>query len=149
MPDFQDDHRFFTTEETEKQLRELMGNSMNQDVAASIDLEEDAIVPGFREGIKLLPHQIVGRAWMKDRETGKKAGGILADDMGCVQHRIVQSIQRANLEFQSRQDYPDAGSHSRGKGAQIRQGGWLEWQHLVSSFETKHLDRRDECSLPC
>ena len=62
-----------------------MGNSMNQDVVDSIDLEEDAIVPGFREGIRLLPHQIVGRAWMKDRETGKKAGGILADDMGCVQ----------------------------------------------------------------
>ncbi|KAJ2919706.1 hypothetical protein MD484_g704, partial [Candolleomyces efflorescens] len=92
IPTFQDDYRSFTTEETEKQLRELMGNSMNQDVVDSIDLEEDAIVPGFREGIRLLPHQIVGRAWMKDRETGKKAGGILADDMGLG--KTIQTLVR-------------------------------------------------------
>ncbi|RXW23200.1 hypothetical protein EST38_g2656 [Candolleomyces aberdarensis] len=92
IPDFPDDYRSFTSEETEKQLRELMGNSMNQDIAASINLEEDSIVPGFREGIKLLPHQIVGRTWMKDRETGKKAGGILADDMGLG--KTIQTLSR-------------------------------------------------------
>jgi hypothetical protein len=41
-----------------------------------------ALVEGFRDGIVLMPHQVLGRAWMKERETGKKTGGILADDMG-------------------------------------------------------------------
>lgn len=58
---------------------------MNVDVETEIDME-DAIVKGFKEGIKLLPHQILGRAWMRDREdvTKKRTGGILADDMGYV-----------------------------------------------------------------
>ena len=102
------------------QLKKPRSNSMDQDVTASvdIDLEEGIIVPGFWEGIKLLPHQIVGMAWMKDRETGKKAGGILADDMGCVQRRIVQSIP-ADFKCQSRQDDSDTDSHRRGKTTQI------------------------------
>lgn len=55
------------------------------DVEAEIDMEE-ANVKGFKEGIQLLPHQILGRAWMRDREdvTKKRTGGILADDMGLV-----------------------------------------------------------------
>ncbi|KAL8278389.1 hypothetical protein RQP46_009281 [Phenoliferia psychrophenolica] len=31
---------------------------------------------------KLFPHQILGLHWLKDRESGKKRGGILGDDMG-------------------------------------------------------------------
>ena len=91
VPDFQDDNRFLTAAESEKELRDLMGNSMNQDINVDID-PEDAIVPGFREGITLMPHQIIGRAWMKDRETGKKAGGILADDMGLG--KTIQTLTR-------------------------------------------------------
>ncbi|KAI0922976.1 hypothetical protein AcV5_009827 [Taiwanofungus camphoratus] len=53
---------------------------------------EDAIVEGFREGIKLLPHQVVSRRWMADRESGKKTGGILADDMGLG--KTIQTITR-------------------------------------------------------
>lgn len=83
MPNFQDDYRIYTSAETEKELKELMGNAMNEDTQADVDMA-DAIVPGFKDGIKLLPHQIIGRAWMKERESGKKAGGILADDMGCA-----------------------------------------------------------------
>jgi hypothetical protein len=43
--------------------------------------EEDQDVPGFADGIRLKPWQVQGRFWMKDREDGKKRGGILADDV--------------------------------------------------------------------
>ena len=43
--------------------------------------EEDQIVEGFADGIRLKPWQVQGRFWMKDREEGKKRGGILADDV--------------------------------------------------------------------
>lgn len=69
-----------SSEDADKALRDLMadvGTNVNQE----IDMDE-AIVPGFKEGIVLLPHQIIGRKWMADRETGKRNGGILADDMG-------------------------------------------------------------------
>lgn len=90
VPNFQDDYRVYTAAETENELRDLMGGSMNQELEEEVDMA-DAIVDGFKEGITLLPHQIVGRAWMKERETGKKAGGILADDMGYV-YRFVSRV---------------------------------------------------------
>lgn len=68
--------------DAEKALQDLLMQSLN-DAGEEIDLSM-ATVNGFREGVKLLPHQIVARKWMKDRESGKKLGGILADDMGCV-----------------------------------------------------------------
>lgn len=69
--------------EAEKALRELVEESHNDNGDTEIDMSQ-AIVEGFREGIVLMPHQVLGRAWMKERETGKKLGGILADDMGRV-----------------------------------------------------------------
>ncbi|KAI0267408.1 SNF2 family N-terminal domain-containing protein [Gloeopeniophorella convolvens] len=51
-----------------------------------------AIVEGFREGMRLLPHQIIGRTWMAERESGKKLGGILADDMGLG--KTIQTLTR-------------------------------------------------------
>lgn len=68
--------------EAERDLQDLLKSSMN-DAVVDID-ERDAIVNGFQDNIKLLPHQVIGRKWMADRESGKKAGGILADDMGSV-----------------------------------------------------------------
>ena len=43
--------------------------------------EDDQIVQGFADGIRLKPWQVQGRFWMKEREEGKKRGGILADDV--------------------------------------------------------------------
>ena len=43
--------------------------------------EEDQHVAGFADGIRLKPWQVQGRFWMRDREEGKKRGGILADDV--------------------------------------------------------------------
>jgi SNF2 family DNA or RNA helicase len=57
--------------------------------------EDDGTVEGLK--VKLLPHQIDGVAWMRDKELGKKKtrgvfpkGGILADDMGLG--KTIQSI---------------------------------------------------------
>jgi hypothetical protein len=83
LPDFKDDYHFMSPADAEKALRDLMVGGMNEDATAEVDME-DAVVKGFRDNIKLLPHQILGRSWMKDREdfTKKRTGGILADDMG-------------------------------------------------------------------
>jgi hypothetical protein len=43
--------------------------------------EKDQYVLGFADGIRLKHWQVQGRFWMKDREEGKKRGGILADDV--------------------------------------------------------------------
>ncbi|EJD05330.1 uncharacterized protein FOMMEDRAFT_138838 [Fomitiporia mediterranea MF3/22] len=60
---------------------------------AVVDIDmKDAVVDGFQENIKLLPHQVIGRKWMADRESGKKAGGILADDMGLG--KTIQALTR-------------------------------------------------------
>lgn len=66
---------------------------MNQDVETQVNMEE-AVVKGFKEGIALLPHQVLGRAWMRDREdtTKKRTGGILADDMGLISLLIFWSL---------------------------------------------------------
>lgn len=57
--------------------------------------EDDGTVDGLK--VKLLPHQVDGVAWMRDKETGVRKkngvlpkGGILADDMGLG--KTIQSI---------------------------------------------------------
>ncbi|KAJ9221032.1 hypothetical protein DTO169E5_1263 [Paecilomyces variotii] len=57
--------------------------------------EDDGTIEGLK--VKLLPHQIDGVRWMRDKETGQKKtrgvlpkGGILADDMGLG--KTVQAI---------------------------------------------------------
>ena len=57
--------------------------------------EDDGTVEGLK--VKLLPHQVDGVAWMRDKEVGVKKkngvlpkGGILADDMGLG--KTIQSI---------------------------------------------------------
>lgn len=69
-----------TAADTEKAIRDLVSGAFGEtEVEVSL---EDAEVPGLDPKFKLLPHQVASRKWMADRETGKKNGGILADDMG-------------------------------------------------------------------
>jgi hypothetical protein len=92
-------HEYVSPAEAEKALRDLMGGGINQDLDMEVDIA-DAIVPGFQEGIQLLPHQILGRFWMKQREdvSLKRTGGILADDMGfglivCISFTFLMPTQ--------------------------------------------------------
>ncbi|KAH8990774.1 SNF2 family N-terminal domain-containing protein [Lactarius akahatsu] len=65
-----------TSAEAEKDLQDLLQQSFDgkedgQSAHDDIDMSQ-AVVDGFREGIRLLPHQIIGRTWMAERESGKK-----------------------------------------------------------------------------
>ncbi|KIL66062.1 hypothetical protein M378DRAFT_75691 [Amanita muscaria Koide BX008] len=76
--------------DADKAVKDLITGSI-VDIEAEIN-PEDMIVPSFAESIKLLPHQALGRIWMRDRETDKKTGGILADDMGLG--KTIQTLTR-------------------------------------------------------
>ncbi|THH19390.1 hypothetical protein EW146_g1739 [Bondarzewia mesenterica] len=84
-----------STQEAEKDLKDFLQQSFDgrddgQD-GDEIDMSE-TIVEGFRDGITLLPHQVIGRRWMRERESAKKLGGILADDMGLG--KTIQTLTR-------------------------------------------------------
>jgi SNF2 family DNA or RNA helicase len=69
-----------TATQVDDDVKELFkGTTVNHEVERE---EGDDIVPKFVEGFKLLPHQVQAREWMRERETGRSHGGILADDMG-------------------------------------------------------------------
>ena len=85
-----------TVVEAEKDLQDLLlqsfdGKEDGESAHDEVDMSQ-AVVEGFREGIRLLPHQVAGRAWMTERESGKKSGGILADDMGLG--KTIQALTR-------------------------------------------------------
>jgi hypothetical protein len=85
-----------TSAEAEKDLQDLLqqsfdGRDESESAHDKVDMSQ-AVVEGFREGIRLLPHQVTGRAWMTERESGKKSGGILADDMGLG--KTIQTLAR-------------------------------------------------------
>lgn len=68
---------------------------VEEGLASEDEEEDDGAIEGLE--VKLLPHQIDGVAWMRDKEFGTKKirgllpkGGILADDMGLG--KTIQSI---------------------------------------------------------
>lgn len=83
--DMRVEHEARTTgDEAHKAMRDLLSGAVGAIDISGVDMN-DAVVDGFDDGFRLMPHQIQGRAWMKERETGKKTGGILAD-VGIVLH---------------------------------------------------------------
>ncbi|KIJ39030.1 hypothetical protein M422DRAFT_175767 [Sphaerobolus stellatus SS14] len=51
--------------------------------------------------ISLMPHQVIGVAWMLEQEKGKNQGGILADEMG-----LGKTVQMISTILQHRSDDP-------------------------------------------
>ncbi|KZO99167.1 hypothetical protein CALVIDRAFT_477641 [Calocera viscosa TUFC12733] len=83
---------YVTPDEAHKALQDLFQSSVGDAEIEGVDMERDSHVDGFRDTIKLMPHQVKGRMWMKSREEGKAKGGILADDMGLG--KTIQTFTR-------------------------------------------------------
>ncbi|KAG8689275.1 hypothetical protein FRC09_012490, partial [Ceratobasidium sp. 395] len=94
-----------TPDDAQRALKELVEGAIGTADLEGVDMK-DATVKGFRDGITLMPHQIQGRAWMRERETGKKCGGILADDMGLG--KTIQTLTRV-VEGKPTEEDIDAG----------------------------------------
>lgn len=86
IADLPSEHAYMAPGDAETALRDLMSGNLNENEAVDDINEEDSYVQGFKDGIKLMPHQVQGRAWMEGREdpSKKRYGGLLADDMGLV-----------------------------------------------------------------
>lgn len=68
--------------DAEKHMQELLSGAIGdgEDEMGDEGMREgEDTVEGFAKGMKLMPHQVRGVRWMKQRETGRKYGGILAD----------------------------------------------------------------------
>lgn len=62
----------------EEQMRELLAGAVG-DGEDDYGGEGDNKVEGFAKDMVLMPHQVRGVRWMRERESGRKRGGILAD----------------------------------------------------------------------
>lgn len=69
-----------TSSEREQQLQDMLSSMVNPPEAGDIDFDTAKKVKGLK--CELMPHQVAGLLWMKEREGGRFKGGILADDMG-------------------------------------------------------------------
>ncbi|KAI0055798.1 hypothetical protein BV25DRAFT_1921532 [Artomyces pyxidatus] len=59
------------------------GSIADLDDISPAETEDNAVVVGFRDGSRLMPHQVTGRLWMRRQEAAKgRMGGILADAQG-------------------------------------------------------------------
>ncbi|KAL1413004.1 hypothetical protein Q8F55_000753 [Vanrija albida] len=77
--------------DADEQMRDLLAGAVGDGEGDSRE-PGDEIIDGFAPNIKLMPHQVRGVKWMRDREKGRKYGGILADDMGLG--KTVQTLAR-------------------------------------------------------
>lgn len=57
------------------------GNASVEDALKKLNLKSQFdLLPGM--AVSLMPHQLIGVAWMLEKERGPLKGGCLADDMG-------------------------------------------------------------------
>ena len=96
------------SEQAEEDVKDLFkGSTVNHEVERK---KNDDIISAFPDDFRLLPHQVQAREWMKNRETGRSHGGILADDMGLVLLPTCYHVADLTL-FQAGEDYPDPRTH--------------------------------------
>lgn len=89
--------RFISAAEREQQLTASI-DAMIAQATDLMDIDMDlADVKGMK--CRLMPHQVQGHEWMKKREEGAYAGGILADDMGLGKVRSFLLLQQGHLRI--------------------------------------------------
>jgi hypothetical protein len=67
-----------SADQAEADMRELLSGAIGDGEDNQAE-EGSNLVDGFADGMSLMPHQVRGVAWLGQRETGLKRGGILAD----------------------------------------------------------------------
>lgn len=88
-----------TADDAQKAMRDLVSSAMTDIKLEEVDMTQ-AVVEGFQPNIRLMPHQIQGRAWMREREKGIKTGGILAD-VSLLFSSVLLSRNPANTRVSS------------------------------------------------
>ncbi|ORX33465.1 SNF2 family N-terminal domain-domain-containing protein, partial [Kockovaella imperatae] len=81
--------------DADEHMRELLSGAVGDgedDMGEDKVQEGEDIVEGFADNVRLMPHQVRGVRWMRQRESARKYGGILADDMGLG--KTVQTLAR-------------------------------------------------------
>lgn len=97
----------------------LAGNATVDEAVAKLDLKgQHDKIPNMT--VKLMPHQLIGVAWMCEQEQTKNYGGILADEMvsagrhAMLQLALATSRAHAVARFAgTRQDHPGHRSHGQ------------------------------------
>ncbi|GAA5972086.1 hypothetical protein JCM11641_002489 [Rhodosporidiobolus odoratus] len=79
-----------SAQDQEAALKELVGSTLDMEGVDTSDAAPDGLE------VSLMSHQVQGVHWLKDREKGKKRGGILADDMGLGKTIQMLSLILAN-----------------------------------------------------
>lgn len=92
----------------EEQMRNLLAGAVGEGEDDEDHAEGADIVDGFADGMRLMPHQVRGVRWMRERETGRKYGGILAD----VSCRVVSKLTAGHGSWK---DGADSRARCRGK----------------------------------
>ncbi|CAO3702084.1 unnamed protein product [Rhizopus stolonifer] len=84
---------YVTSEEAEKELRELLENIVDDELPPP----EDRTGTPERMSINLLEHQKIGLQWMVKQEKSNNKGGILADDMGLGKTIQAMAVVCSNI----------------------------------------------------
>ncbi|KAF8153937.1 SNF2 family DNA-dependent ATPase [Crassisporium funariophilum] len=99
-PDQQQKIADFVTKSIENTGNNLSVKEAMQKLGLSV---QNDLLPGLE--VRLLNHQVIGVAWMLEKERGPDRGGILADDMGLgktVQMIATMAMNMAGLEDECR-----------------------------------------------